>query len=356
MMMATYVSWLQQHYPEVCHDLHSCMHNYSTEDLNPYHIESDCWSHTMMVCKVAEMGKFNKRVQVAALLHDIGKPACREINPHNNHVRFFGHEGLSAYMSLEILYTMQRDGLIECEDIPAIFVLISLHALLHKKHSDTDIVRKFRYDIGLYEDLHALNYCDNMGRFSSSLQEVQKEIPKELIEQMSNSESDSHLYEGPKLELLVGMSNCGKSTYRQKRIDDGFEGVIISRDALVMKHGRGESYTECWNSLSEKEQSDINRELEVLFDSAVVQKKEIMVDMMNLSRNARAQWIERAEEVYVPTATVFLTPYNEICSRNEAQRSYKYLDEKILQDMAKRFVFPLYDEVESITHIFADNG
>jgi putative nucleotidyltransferase with HDIG domain len=53
----------------------------------------------MMVCKVAELRGYDRVVQVSALLHDIGKPQSRKINPKNNHVNFWGHEELSAKMA-----------------------------------------------------------------------------------------------------------------------------------------------------------------------------------------------------------------------------------------------------------------
>ena len=90
------IEWFQINYPDMHQALLQCNHNFDEKDLNPYHLESDCWSHTMMVCKIAELSHYEKVVQIAALLHDIGKPASRKINPRNNHVQFFGHENLSA--------------------------------------------------------------------------------------------------------------------------------------------------------------------------------------------------------------------------------------------------------------------
>ena len=89
MKMFTSVSWFQQNFAHLHQELLQCNHNFDTQELNPYHLESDCWSHTMLVCKVAELKAYDLPVLIAALLHDLGKPLAREVNPRNNHVRFF---------------------------------------------------------------------------------------------------------------------------------------------------------------------------------------------------------------------------------------------------------------------------
>jgi putative nucleotidyltransferase with HDIG domain len=66
----------------------------------------------MMVCKIAELSGYDKVVLVAALLHDIGKPASRKINPRNNHVQFFGHEEFSAEMAEDLLDLMIEESFI----------------------------------------------------------------------------------------------------------------------------------------------------------------------------------------------------------------------------------------------------
>lgn len=59
------IEWFQLNYWELHNELLHCNHNYDEKDLNPYHLESDCWSHTMMVCKMAEVFDYEKVVQVS---------------------------------------------------------------------------------------------------------------------------------------------------------------------------------------------------------------------------------------------------------------------------------------------------
>lgn len=68
----------QLKYPKLCKAMQECSHHYSDTELNPFHLEGDVWSHTMMSCNQAV--NQNKNTQIAALLHDIGKPFTRKEN------------------------------------------------------------------------------------------------------------------------------------------------------------------------------------------------------------------------------------------------------------------------------------
>ena len=159
------VEWFQIHFPELHDDLLQCNHNYDEKDLNPYHLESDCWSHTMMVCKIAELYEYDKVVQISALLHDIGKPKSRKINPCNNHVQFFGHEELSSKMAVKILDLMFEQNMINSEEKAEIIELIEKHAFLHKVNDEEELYKVFKARKTFYIHLVQLNRCDSLGRF-----------------------------------------------------------------------------------------------------------------------------------------------------------------------------------------------
>ncbi len=159
------IEWFQLNYPELHNDLLQCNHNYDDKDLNPYHLESDCWSHTMLVCKVAELNGYDKVVHVAALLHDIGKPGSRKINPRNNHIQFFGHEELSAGMSEGILSSMVDESIITTEEKIEIRELVRLHALLHHDLHEKELLERFGKRKSFYIHLVQLCRCDALGRF-----------------------------------------------------------------------------------------------------------------------------------------------------------------------------------------------
>ena len=174
MRMFQLIEWFQIHFPQMHRDLLECNHNYDLKDLNPYHLESDCWSHTMMVCKIAELSEYDKVVLIAALLHDIGKPASRKINPKNNHVQFFGHEVLSEKMAVVVLDQMKSEEIIDEEEKQEVLQLIKHHAFLHKNAELVELVEYFHEDITFCIHLTELSRCDSLGRFCTDISSDKK--------------------------------------------------------------------------------------------------------------------------------------------------------------------------------------
>jgi len=161
------IEWFQINYPKMHQDLLQCNHNFDEKNLNPYHLESDCWSHTMMVCKIAEMSNYDKVVQIAALLHDIGKPAARKINPRNNHVQFFGHEELSTQMAEVPLEQLIREKVLTEEEKQQVLKLIEHHSFLHKYVDPNILLEYFNNDKIFCKYLVHLARSDSFGRFSA---------------------------------------------------------------------------------------------------------------------------------------------------------------------------------------------
>jgi len=184
--MYYYVSWFQVHYPELTKEMMSSMHNYSSSELNPYHLESDCWSHTMMVCKLAELFRYETVVLVAALLHDVGKPAVRKVNPKNNHVQFFGHEEVSAEIAAPILDRMIDERMIEKKEKEIILSLIREHAFLYKTQDVEEMLVYFDGDKRFCKQLIYLIKCDSLGRFAADLSDEKRF--DDLIQQLDRAE------------------------------------------------------------------------------------------------------------------------------------------------------------------------
>ena len=174
MKMYQLIEWFQIHFPKMQQDLLHCNHNFDEKDLNPYHLESDCWSHTMMVCKIAELSAYDKVVQIAALLHDIAKPASRKINLHNNHVQFFGHEELSAVMAVDVLDAMQREDIVNDKEKNEVIKLIFHHAFLHKHPYQEALIERFEGDKIFCIHLVQLSRCDSLGRFCADILSEEK--------------------------------------------------------------------------------------------------------------------------------------------------------------------------------------
>lgn len=167
--MVELLNWFQKTYPEHKEALLKCHHNFDHEETNPYHVEGDCWSHTMMVCKIAELKKYDRVVKVAALLHDIGKPQMRKINPDNKHVQFFGHEERSFELAKPLVLDLVVKGFISFEESLEVLELVLLHGYLYKEQDIKKIEKKFQGKQGLLKHLLELAECDDLGRFSQTM-------------------------------------------------------------------------------------------------------------------------------------------------------------------------------------------
>lgn len=185
--MIELLHWFQTNYPELKTALLNAHHNFDEHDTNPYHVEGDCWSHTMMVCKIAQLKGYDRVVQVAALLHDIGKPNARNVNPKNNHVNFRGHEALSATMAKPLVADLVKRTMITLEESEEILELIALHSYLYQ-HSEEESMETFKDNLTLFKHLIELGECDDLGRFSKTmgqstmnLQALLKQIEKKCL-------------------------------------------------------------------------------------------------------------------------------------------------------------------------------
>ncbi len=188
MKMYQLIEWFQIHFPQMHQDLLGCNHNFDKKDLNPFHLESDCWSHTMMVCKLAELGNYDKVVQIAALLHDIGKPASRKINPRNNHVQFFGHEERSAQMAVDVLDLMIQEDIVDLTEKEEVVKLIIYHAFLYKHSEANELLDHFEGDKMFCRHLVQLVKCDSLGRFCADPSSEEKfHVLLEEIESFSKA-------------------------------------------------------------------------------------------------------------------------------------------------------------------------
>jgi putative nucleotidyltransferase with HDIG domain len=161
--MVEFLSWFQTNYPHLKNAMQRCQHNLDDKEINPYHIEGDCWSHTMMVCKIAELKGYDRVVQVASLLHDIGKPKSRRVNPRNGHVQFFGHEELSAKMAKPLLNDLIARDMLLVDEAKEVEEIIALHGEIYKDRKGVE--EKLKNKPSWLKHLLELHQCDDLGRF-----------------------------------------------------------------------------------------------------------------------------------------------------------------------------------------------
>lgn len=368
--MVELVSWFQLEYPELVAQMKDTNHHYTKgdsyrlfmkhlencpedffrhdeffqfESLNPYHLESDVFTHTMMVCKQAETATY--LVKIAALLHDIGKPSTRKVNAENGRVSFLNHDAVSAFMSLEIL---KREELgLSKKQIAHIFNLIALHTQIYK------LTPEQLKEIGnkeLVTDLIELGKADHAGRFHTAGDTVIPEINDvfgEVLSGVSSTKRGGHYSTKEKeVIVLVGLPASGKSSYTK-----GFKSVtnktfVISRDRIVMAQFPEESYNEAWKAC---DQGEVNSKLDMSFKEA---KKEdlVIIDMTHMSKKSRRKSLSHFDSSYKKKAVVFLTDLETNMLRNN-QRCGKVIDKEVIDKMIRSFYPPTLEEFDEIEYI-----
>ena len=122
----------------------------------------DVYEHCLRTLQAAAGKGFSTTMRLAALLHDIGKPATRRTGGKNKHYTFFGHEVVGAKMTKTILERLKMPR----ETIDEVEKLVRWHMFF----SDPDeislaAVRRTIVRIGEdnIENLLNLRVCDRIG-------------------------------------------------------------------------------------------------------------------------------------------------------------------------------------------------
>ena len=399
------VQWFYYNYPDLARDMSNTSHAAYPDRPNPFHLEGDVLTHTMMVCQNAK--NLKKTNKIAALLHDIGKPLCKEVidviegvKPENYYskfpklyneykekhplneitfmeyldlnrkrfkTRFIGHEGVSVYLSIDILKNLQKIGIITNEEIKEIITIIGLHGELFnyikdsKEYNSKKLIQKWKGIPDIFRDYIEQVKCDSKGRFSINTDQRTNSgdlIGSELFgNKFFNALKDEHqkFMENknenlPTLTLMVGIPNSGKSTL----VKEMKSKYIISRDSILVEYGKEkynlDDYNEIWKTLSPKDQQEIDRILQKQFMKAYKEKVNIVIDMTNTSKKSRKKWVNAANGYY-KKAIVCLTDYQEILHRN-TNRENKIIPRSVIERMMKSFTIPLYDEIHELEFIF----
>jgi len=122
-----------------------------------FHAEGDVYKHTLAVLKNAPP---TIEGQLAALLHDVGKPATRQLV--GDAIHFYGHEDVGAEIAEAILYRLKFDAL----TIKKVIAMIKHHMRPPSLFDASDkAIRKFIRDLGdeLVEAVLDLSEADEKG-------------------------------------------------------------------------------------------------------------------------------------------------------------------------------------------------
>lgn len=358
--VAQWVEWLQKQHPTLVKAMRACDHHYHHQHLNKWHLEGDVWSHTMLVAQSYAMtGIEDVCVGLTALLHDIGKPHAKFALHDRQRLLFRGHESLSAWMTWGLLQEKALN--LSLTQRLTIFTLVALHGSLYldwfhqeDRHDVTKIAQAFHgFGTEFWQKLILQIQNDMQGQITKTTNQKADllAMSSAVIEAFGHHNSHLvHQTDAISIVFFIGLPGAGKSSFRQAYLDQGF--TLISRDDQLHQVTQETNYRSAWK----KHKADASISLQIdqaLNDKlaqAIAQKRPIVIDMTNLSRKARQNWLSRLPQHYRPQALLFVTDYDTLYQRN-AQRGDKTLPNHVIHNMMLSFEHPLFDEFAQIDYV-----
>ena len=144
----------------------------------------------------------------------------------------------------------------------------------------------------------------------------------------------------------------------QKELDDNMF-VVISRDALVesvgAKYGMT-NYSDAFRFLlnnEDIEKKEVSDVIHTRVQDARRDKKDLIIDMTNMSKKSRKKWITQFEKDYNKKVVLFLTGYDDLieCNKKRGKETGKKISEGVVLNMLKSFSLPMYGEgIDSIEY------
>lgn len=320
-------------------------HFYNKDNPNIYHLENSVFNHTEMVLDVCQKTFKDDKdfllLQIACILHDIGKCFVREVDDEKKKVYFRNHEQAGFYHVIEILSKIDKKFSLDNNDKTKILKGVLFHDIY--KYDLKTLTKMFDYET--LQFLAKVSFCDCNGRIT--------ETEKDLNLHKSIFDLKPYSFDLKEIEktliIPIRIPNSGKSTYFNSLI--GFESV--SRDYFVEKARKnGESYSECFKRLSEREHKIIDNEVVKDFNGLVRKQKNIFIDKTNTSKKGRKFYLNGAKGYY-KKAVIFCIPFSEILRRErERAKTGKEISIEIYDRFMKSLSIPTYEEFDEIEYVW----
>jgi poly(A) polymerase len=139
------------------------------------HQEGDVYKHTLLVLQNAKPGVEN---QLAALLHDVGKPESQEVI--NGLIKFIGHEKVGAEMAEAIMRRLKFTNEVVGKVSKIVESHMRPHLLVRDDATGSKSLRKFIRDVGveLVDAVLDLAEADQLGMLppSNMIPDLRKQI------------------------------------------------------------------------------------------------------------------------------------------------------------------------------------
>ncbi len=234
---ASFLKQFLEKFPLYPHRMRNTLHSYSDEDTCPFHLEDDCWAHTMMVfmgMNVEDMKTStlpeNELIAclISALTHDAGKPLSRKSHKPGR-VNFWGHAEAGTQTAAEVCYKLVKDH--DCFDQILHYVTHSVSRHIDAYEiEDENMLSFFNSDYGLYNVMSRLLVADYMGQISTKGEHDKKD--NDLFNRMASIMSgtprrDAFDTSAPDIMVHCGIPGTGKDHFASEE-----DREVISLDQI----------------------------------------------------------------------------------------------------------------------------
>lgn len=320
MLRDTLILAFIKHYPDLFDQMQSTSQS-NTAIPSPYHAEDSVWTHTFGVMSYIQLQTIPDQDKLillyAALLHDTGKVSTATYNPKHSRNSFHGHEGVSAYLSLDILPTLIQATSLSA-DIPTVFRIIALHGQYIESSDISHLLSIFRL-------------ADKFGAVRDVVKDIQDQYPEPKY--CTSTTGSKHC------TILCGLPNSGKTTHTTHTQYD----YIVSRDQCiedlyVQIHGTTASYNDMYIDIVAPYKDELNN----LFQSRLREARNysnICIDMTMMSRNSRRTMMYSLPG-FSFSCILFLRPLSQC----KIHRPHKIITDSVFQSMMTSFTLPQLQE------------
>jgi len=334
-----------QEYPTFAHRMRSTLHSYDDQKASPWHLEDDCWSHTMLVFNALDLDGMDPAntvcVLLAGLVHDAGKPLTRKSHKPGK-VNFWGHAEAGTQFAAEACEKMVGQSTRFNRVVHLVTHAVSHH--IDAYHVPSEKLQKYiNYDYDMMDIMTRVMEADlkgqlSIGRDDESIKSTDK---LEEFRQCTGEYEESPYVEEPDVMLYCGIPGCGKDHLAKK---DGR--VIYSFDKLRMewleenvseeeieKSGKP-PYTLAFEKTKKVNLNDL---LKKKLEAAKENGESVAICNTMCPSKSRKKMVKLVKSVYGKESTVgckFIFTWLDQAISNDRDRSEKTVGEEVIRSFA----------------------
>jgi hypothetical protein len=383
---AQFLRYFLLKYPEFYLKMRECEHAYSAVRLNPFHLENDLWTHTVLVfnslrlindsdmCPEKEV--VNKALLIAALTHDWGKLATRAKDDTKCRVSFYSHATASTQFTIDVAGEIYKNDPDKEKIIYYAAFVVSRHMDAYQIFSPTvkelnpfSVFKFCNYNVNLIHCLDRLLEADENGQITNVEEEekkdpaFRKQLFSEAVKIAGLEMKDPGEYD---LEIFMcsGAPGSGKDTIarRNNAIILSYDNIRIidyltSRDSDKSKT-MPEIYSDAWRwvrSNGIEVEDRLQEELKVI--SGDKSGRHIYICNVLSTSNVRKRMINKIKQTLknkrVKVTAVHVSASRATMEVRDLSRNEKHVGADVISGICGNISIPsCYEGFDSVTFVW----